>query len=316
MLGRLAQPLQLSDFFADAQRNPGAELKLNVQLHDPYQELVVHSVPVVDTLGLRVGRLVTVEDITREHEVDRLKNDFVSIVSHELRTPLTSILGYTEVLLNRDFNREEQQEFIHTVYTQALHLSKMVEDLLSISRLEAGQVKLNRWVISLHQVIGDLTKQLNEMQMQSIRHSLLLDIPRDLPPIYVDRDKVRQILLNLVTNAIKYSPDGGEIVLRARELTTPPPSAPPLPSERSVVISVHDQGLGIPEHELPRIFERFYRIDNSNTRRIGGTGLGLPLTKSLVELHGGRIWAESELGRGSTFFITLPVATDMMRRGG
>lgn len=312
ILGRLSRPLDLSDFFADGQRDPRAQLKLNIQLDDPPQELLLHSVPVTDTLGLRVGRLIIVEDVTREREIDRLKADFVSIVSHELRTPLTSILGYTEVLLNRDFQREEQREFIQTVYNQALHLSKMVEDLLSISRLEAGQVKLNRWVISMRQIIAELTTQLNEMLTE--RHRLLINIPDNLPPAYVDRDKVRQILLNLLTNAIKYSPDGGEIVLAVEELRTPPPSAPPLPPERALLISVRDQGLGIAQHELPRVFERFYRVDNSNTRRIGGTGLGLPITKSLVELHGGRIWVESEPGRGSTFYVTLPVAETSHRR--
>lgn len=313
LLKRLTHPLELTDFFAESQAKPSETTELAMRLSEPAQDIKLRSSPVTDTQGNYTGRLVMIEDITREREIEKMKNEFVSVVSHELRTPLTSILGYTELLLARDFKPAERQEFIQTVYNQANQLSQMVDDLLNLSRLDAGQIKLNRWVVSLHQVIRDITKQLNETI--SDKHRLLIDIPEGLPPIYADKDKIRQILTNLLSNAIKYSPNGGQVALIVREMRNPPKSAPPLPKERAVIIAVHDQGMGIGEDDLPKLFTRFFRVDNSTTRKIGGTGLGLSITKALIELHGGAIWATSELGKGSTFWLTLPIATELARRG-
>jgi signal transduction histidine kinase len=265
-------------------------------------------VPTRDSLGQLTGRLWVVSDVTREREADRLKNEFISIVSHELRTPLTSILGYTELLLAREFAPHERREFVKTVYDQASHLSQIVEDLLGFSRLEAGKVTLNQWIVSMRQLVSELAVQLSNI---SNRHRLVLDVPARLPPAYVDRDKVKQILINLLTNAVKYSPRGGEIALSIEEATTLPPNHP---EGQFMVVAIRDQGIGIAPEDLPRIWERFYRVDNTNTRRIGGTGLGLAITKALVELHGGRIWVESVVGKGSAFFFTLPIATEALQR--
>ncbi len=314
LLPRMTDPLRLTEFCANGQRTPNEVQITTVRLSNPTQELQVLSVPTCDSLGQHTGRLWAVSDVTREREVDRLKNEFVSIVSHELRTPLTSILGYTELLIARDFAPSEQKQFIKTVYDQATHLSQLVEDLLGVSRLDAGKVKLNRWVVALRQVIAELTNQLNA---QLDRHRLLIRMTDRMPPVYVDRDKVKQILFNLLTNAIKYSPQGGEIELVVQEpgilpegIALPDDHAP----GRWLIVSVRDQGIGIAPEDLSRIWERFYRVDNTNTRRIGGTGLGLSITRGLVELHGGRIWVESTLGRGSIFSFTLPVATELERR--
>jgi signal transduction histidine kinase/GAF domain-containing protein len=311
LLSRLLEPLQLTEFCADGQRAPADVQMTTVRLSNPTQELQVLSVPTRDSQHQITGRLWAVTDVTREREVDRLKNEFVSIVSHELRTPLTSILGYTELLLARDFAPEERKQFVKTVYDEASRLAVLVEDLLGMSRLEAGKVKLNRWVIALRQIIAELTNQLNT---QLARHRLVIRIEDPLPPVYIDRDRTKQILFNLLTNAIKYSPRGGEIELIISEV-----QARQLPAEhprgRWVLVGVRDQGIGIAPEDLPRIWERFYRVDNGNTRRIGGTGLGLSITKALVELHGGMIWVESTLGEGSNFYFTLPVATEMARRG-
>ncbi|KPL85494.1 ATP-binding protein [Herpetosiphon geysericola] len=313
LLKRLSHPLELTDFFAECQAHPDETLELALRLSEPLQDLKLRSTPVKDAQHQITGRLVVIEDVTREREIDKMKNEFVSVVSHELRTPLTSILGYTELLLAREFKPIERQEFIQTVYDQANQLSKMVDDLLNLSRLDAGQIKLNRWVVSLHQIIREITKQLNETISE--KHRLLIDIPEGIPPIFADKDKVRQILTNLLSNAIKYSPNGGQVALIVRELRKVPPGAPPLPNERSVIIAVRDQGMGISEDDLPKLFTRFFRVDNSTTRKIGGTGLGLSITKALIELHGGRIWATSTLGRGTTFWVTLPIATELARRG-
>ncbi|MCG8348221.1 MAG: ATP-binding protein [Chloroflexales bacterium] len=309
LLSRLHDPFRLTEFCVEGQRAPTEVQMATVRLINPAQELQVLSVPTRDSLEQITGRLWAVSDVTREREVDRLKSEFVSIVSHELRTPLTSILGYTELLLARDFEPADQRQFIKTVYDQATHLSQLVEDLLGVSRLDAGKVKLNRWVVALRQLIAELTNQLNA---QLDRHRLLIRLAEPLPPVYVDRDKVKQILFNLLTNAIKYSPQGGEVELIVQETRLLPADHPP---GRWLIVSVRDQGIGISPEDLSRIWERFYRVDNTNTRRIGGTGLGLSITRALVELHGGRIWVDSVVEKGSIFSFTLPVATELDRRG-
>ncbi|HEX9372986.1 MAG TPA: ATP-binding protein [Roseiflexaceae bacterium] len=308
LLSRLADPIGLTDFCANGQSNPIEVQTTTIRLRDPHQELDVLSVPTRDSLGQLTGRLWLISDITREREADRLKSEFISVVSHELRTPLTSILGYTELLLAREFAPADQREFVKTVYNEASHLSQMVEDMLGISRLEAGKVKLNQWVVSMRQLIGEMTAQLSHHL--STRHRMVIHIPNQLPPAYVDRDKVKQIMFNLLINAAKYSPRGGEIALSVEEASELPADHPP---GRFLLVTVRDQGIGIAPEDLPRIWERFYRVDNTNTRRIGGTGLGLAITKALVELHGGRIWVESTPGQGSTFFFTLPVVTELVR---
>ncbi len=303
LLSRLPDPLCLTDFCTNDQRVPEETQMMSLRLNNPAQELQVLSVPTRDSMGQTTGRLWVVSDMTRAREAERLKNEFVSIVSHELRTPLTSILGYTELLLARSFTPSEQRQFVETVYDQATHLSKLVEDLLSLSRLDSGNMKLNCWVVSLHQVIGELTNQLGQLE----RHRLLIRTADPLPPVFIDRDKVKQVLFNLITNAIKYSPNGGEIELVVQEFDHSHADHPP---GRWLMVSVRDQGIGIAPEDLPRIWERFYRVDNTNTRRIGGTGLGLSIASALVELHGGHIWVESELDRGSIFSFTLPIATE------
>ena len=308
LLPRLSDPLGLTDFGASGQRSPTEILSALVHLKNPHQELQLLSVPTRDSRGLLTGRLWVATDVTLEREADRLKTEFVSVVSHELRTPLTSILGYTELLMARDFAPAEQKEFIKTVYDEASHLSKIVEDLLGVTRLESGRVKLNQWVVSMRQLIQEVIAQINIHL--SNRHRLVIDLPAQIAPAYIDRDKVKQILFNLLTNAVKYSPKGGEVVLSIGELETLPDDHPP---GRWLQLSVRDQGMGISEEDLPRIWERFYRVDNSNTRRIGGTGLGLAIVRSLVELHGGRIWARSVVGKGSTFTFTIPIATELSR---
>jgi signal transduction histidine kinase len=309
LLARLTDPMALNDFCAHGQSNPTDIETTTIRLRDPHQELDVLSVPTRDSLGQLTGRVWVVSDVTREREADRLKSEFISVVSHELRTPLTSILGYTELLLARDFAPAEQREFVKTVYNEANHLSQIVEDMLGISRLEAGNVKLNQWVVSMRQLIGEMTAQLSHHL--SARHRMVIHIPPQLPPAYVDRDKVKQVLFNLLINAAKYSPRGGEIALSVEEAFELPDDHP---HGRFLLITVRDHGIGIPSEDLPRIWERFYRVDNTNTRRIGGTGLGLAITRALVELHGGQIWVESTAGKGSAFFFTLPVVADVTRR--
>ncbi|GAC1383520.1 MAG: ATP-binding protein [Herpetosiphon sp.] len=314
LLPRLPDPLQFDHFFLPS----GGDVKdATLTLQQPYQLLRLLRIPILDAGSDQTLTLFVLSDATLEREAERAKTEFVSVVSHELRTPLTSILGYTELLKAREFPAAERFELLDTVWKQATHLSNLVEDLLNVSRLDAGRITLNRWVLSLRQLVTELIAQMNK-QLDRHRHQLLLDIDPHLPPVYADRDRLRQILSNLLSNAIKYSPGGGEIVLRAEVLVHPPSGAPPLPPEPALLITVQDPGMGIDPAEQRKIFDRFYRIDNSNTRRIGGTGLGLAITKALVELHGGRIWVTSQAGAGSTFAFTLPLAQRIVHttRGG
>ncbi len=308
LLPRLPDPIAFDQFF---RHDVGKLSDATLTLQRPPQELRIIRIPIATAASPLTLTLFALSDVTREREAERAKSEFVSVVSHELRTPLTSILGYAELMKAREFPAADRLELIDTIWKQAMHLSTLVEDLLNVSRLDAGRITLTRWVIALRQLVTELIAQMNK-ELNQARHQLLLDIDPQLPPIYADRDRLRQILGNLLSNAIKYSPDGGEIVLRAEVLGDPPPGAPPLPPEPALLVSVRDPGMGIEAAEQHRIFERFYRIDNSNTRRIGGTGLGLSITKALVELHGGRIWVTSQPGVGSTFWLTLPLATEVI----
>jgi len=304
LLTRLNDPFRLSEFCDLGQHNPDQVLETTLQLRQPYQELHVLSVPTRDSQQQLTGRLWVVSDRTRERESDRIKNEFIGIVSHELRTPLTSILGYTEILLNRqDLDSESQREFLMTVSTEAERLYKLVKDLLDVSRLEAGVVKLNRYAVGLWQVIEELTMQLHT---QLVNHKLLIDVRTPLPPVFADYDKVKQIIFNLLSNAIKYSPEGSEIQLSVRQATADdlPTNHPP---GQWMLIVVRDEGIGIAPEDQVKLFERFQRVDNSNTRQKSGVGLGLYITRLLVELHGGRIWVQSVVGRGSSFSFTLPI---------
>ena len=254
LLPRLADPLKLTEFCAAAQRVPGEIKEELVRLNNPTRELQVLAAPTRDSQGQLTGRLWAVSDVTREREVDRLKNEFVSVVSHELRTPLTSILGYTELLMAREFEPEDRRQFVQTVYDQATHLSQLVEDLLNASRIEAGQVSLNRWVLRLSLVVGEMTKQLNSAFDDLSRHRLVIGVSDALPPVFVDRDKVKQILLNLLTNAVKYSPAGGEVALTALEARPPPLNPPPpTPRERgsTPLFNVQPPPPGAPPGTLP-----------------------------------------------------------------
>ncbi len=253
------------------------------------------------------GQVILIRDARQEEESDREKLGFISVVSHELRSPLTSILGYSELLLARDFKRERRQEFVQSIFNQAQHLARLIDDLVNLSRISRGKMRMNWSMATFYQVVAGLSTQLDALMSE--HHKLLLDVSPEAPPFYADRDKLRVILTNLIGNAVKYSPNGGEVVLRAEALLAPAdvegrrvPTAPPC-----LLVRVEDHGIGIPEEAIPHIFDRFYRADNSITRQISGTGLGLTITRALVELHGGSIWVESKVGEGSTFYFTLPI---------
>ena len=242
-----------------------------------------------------LGAVVVLRDITHQKELDRVKSDFLSVVSHELRTPLHSIKGFVDIILMGKTGpvSDTQRDFLQTVQQQAEALQNMINDLLEFSRLEAGQVRLKIEPISLGQVVEGVVERLTPLA-QEANLRLVSQVPVDLATIEADRARLEQVLTNLCSNAIKFTPANGTVTIRAADL-----------GDR-VQVSVADTGIGIPSNQLERIFERFYQVDGSSTRSYRGAGLGLTICKHIVEYHGGRIWAESAMGQGSTFHFILP----------
>lgn len=242
----------------------------------------------------RAGAVIIFNDITDIRNIERMKTAFVSTVSHELKSPLTSIKGFISTLLTDEdgyYDKDTVRGFYQIIDRECERLIRMINDLLNVSRIEAGHaLELYPEPVDLLPLIQ---KVVTVQKSYTEKHQITMDAD-DLPIIVADEDKVDQILTNLISNAIKYSPRGGEITVSARR------------DGKGVMFAVKDQGIGIPAEHLPRVFDHFHRVDNRNTRQVGGTGIGLTIAKHLVEAHGGRIWVESEPGKGSTFRFTLP----------
>ena len=253
--------------------------------------------------------LAVVRDISRQKEVERLKSDFMSMVSHELRTPLAVIKGYAATLLNPSlhFDTERQTRFLRGINDASDRLTRLIDHLLSASRFESGRFKLNLQTVDLADAVR---KVVGGMRTSAGSHGLRCLVPPEGVSARVDRDQIEQVLINLITNAIKYSPDGGEVLVELRvacgPLLTDDPSVYGGEPRRVALLSVQDSGVGIPSNQIRFVFDKFYRGDAPIVKRVPGTGLGLFICKSIVEAHHGRIWVESHPGRGSTFYVSLP----------
>lgn len=247
---------------------------------------------------LAVAALTAAEAFAQQRaaveELERLskaKSDFISIVSHEFRTPLTGIQGFSEMIRDEDLPVAEMKEYAADINKDALRLNRMITDMLDLDRMESGRMQLYREPVDLGEIIRDV---MDRVRPNAPQHPITLQL-EPLPRLSADRDKLTQVLTNLLSNAVKYSPDGGPIVITARE------------DGRVVHVSVKDRGLGIPADALEKVFERYSRIETGVTRHIQGTGLGLPIVRQIVDMHGGRAWVESTLGAGSDFQFTLPL---------
>jgi two-component system, OmpR family, phosphate regulon sensor histidine kinase PhoR len=237
------------------------------------------------------GSLLVVQDLTRIRQLETIRRDFISNISHELRTPLASLKALTETLQDGALaDPEAAPRFIGRIATEVDALTQMAQELLDLSRIESGQVDLNRKPIAPKKLLVSAAER---MRLQAERAGLALqvDCPPNLPKVNADEPRIEQVLVNLIHNSVKFTRPGGEVVLLAEA------------GEGLVRFAVRDSGVGIPADDVPRIFERFYRVDKS--RAGGGTGLGLSISRHLVESHGGKIWAESREGEGSTFYFTL-----------
>ncbi|HSD83300.1 MAG TPA: response regulator, partial [Anaerolineae bacterium] len=242
-----------------------------------------------------LGSVSVFRDITAEVEADRAKTEFISTVSHELRTPMTSIKGYADLMLIGAAGaiNQNQQRFLSVIKSNADRLSILVNDLLDISRIESGRVKLELKPISVESLIDAVLTSLHG-RFEEKQLMVQVALPEgDLPRVLADRDRMIQVLTNLVSNAYQYTPPGGQVTIGAHE------------DGELIQIDITDTGIGIsPENQL-KVFERFYRVDDPNVNEFPGTGLGLAIVKSLVEMHEGRIWLQSEVGKGTTFSFTL-----------
>jgi two-component system phosphate regulon sensor histidine kinase PhoR len=276
---------------------PTREVQLTVPTqHGVLDERIfrVQSEPIVAEDGQAMGWVVVLEDVTDIRQAEQLKTSFVAAASHELRTPLTSIRGFVATLLQAGeggFDWETQAEFLEIVDTEAERLGQLLDDLLNTARIESGMaIQFNFTALDLNLLIERVVK----LQSSYVRGHTIEVQSENLPTVMADEGKILQVLNNLLSNAIKYSPNGGVITIRGVE------------EDGGVRISVQDQGLGIPPDALPKMFQRFYRVEGSHMVGIKGTGLGLYLIKHLIEGHGGRIWVESEFGHGSNFIFWLP----------
>lgn len=242
------------------------------------------------------GVIAVIHDITEQRRLDDARREFVANVSHELRTPLTNIRSYTETLLDAagDIPIDTEKQFLGVISSESERMARIVTDLLTLSKLDYGRMELRMTRFSLADMLHNVANAM-KLTAEDSGHALAVDTPDDLPKIVGDRERIEQVVVNILSNAVKYTPSGGHIRLSACTL-----------SGNRVRITVEDDGVGIPAADVPRLFERFYRVDKARSRAAGGTGLGLAIAKEIVEQHEGKIALASEYGKGTTVTITLP----------
>ncbi|MGB8645325.1 MAG: PAS domain S-box protein [Anaerolineae bacterium] len=271
----------------------------------------------LDTTGNRIGTVSLLRDVTESIRIDQMKSEFISLVSHELRAPLTAIKGYTDLVVEGNVAPLEQQEFLGIIKTNVDHLVVMLNDLLDISRVEAGRIKLYPTLIPLTPMLGEIIRTLRP-QFEAKGQKIYAHLPKGDVCVLADRDRLSQILWNLLTNAHKYSLDGAVIRVRVENTVADRYTAcnPELIAQHTplLAITVEDEGIGISAEDQTKLFTKFFRADNPYTRAVGGTGLGLAIVKSFVEMHGGHVWVVSPLNAeartGARFTFTIPLIQD------
>jgi two-component system phosphate regulon sensor histidine kinase PhoR len=261
---------------------------------------LLHQHRFIQTIAISLGEalpdkyLLLFQDLTRMRRLETVRRDFITNISHELRTPLASIKALTETLQGGALEDPPAAErFLERMNTEVDALTQIVSELLELTRIESGQVPLKIKAAKPCKLVNKAAKRLSE-QAERADVNLETQCPEDLPQIYADSSRLGQVLSNLLHNAIKFTPEGGQVIIAAKQ------------NVDVIEFSIQDNGIGIPTDDLPRIFERFYKVDHARSE--SGTGLGLAIARHLVEAHGGRIWVESTEGRGSTFYFTIPIA--------
>jgi signal transduction histidine kinase len=296
MAKRIAQPEEVLAAIRGALGDPQDSSAVELTLTSPtHRTLQAQFFPIQSAAGEHSGLGLLLRDITQEKELDRMKSQLLSTVSHELRTPLASIKGFATTLLRQDveWDKVTRREFLAIIDEESDRLSELIGNLLDMSRIEAGTLRVEPEPTNLLPIIQETAA---EFQMMMRDHQIQVAPSPSLPLVLADPRRARQVLRNLVENAVKYSPEGGAVTITAK------------PESHYLRISVSDEGIGIEPQQLLNVFERFYQVDSASTRKVGGSGLGLSICKAIVNAHGGEIWAESEPGAGSTFYFTLPLA--------
>ena len=273
----------------------GEVVSREIKLPDPPERVLqVHAVPLRFT-GDEPGVVIILHDITELRRLEQVRTEFVANVSHELRTPLTAIQGYLETLLDGALEEPQHaRKFLEIVFRHTERLGRLTDDLTDLSNIELGRISLRIEPTDLTEVT-ESALAIIQPRAGSGRVTVKVSLPADMPEVLADRDRLAQILINLVDNAVKYTPGGGRVWVEAQRL----PSG-------MVEVAVRDTGVGVPKADLPRLTERFYRVDKARSRELGGTGLGLAIVKHLVLAHGGDLGIESELWKGTTVRFTLP----------
>jgi signal transduction histidine kinase len=253
--------------------------------------------PLFDTRGRLINIIANVRDITRFRAAEEAKTTFVSVISHELKTPVSLIKGYASTLRREDARWDEKvvRDGLQVIEEESDRLAELIENLLDATRLQSGKLALQFEPVQLDELAAHLVER---FKTQTDKHSFEVSFPKKFPVIQGDSKRLTQVLSNLLNNAIKYSPNGGPIRLSGEVLPD------------TVRLTVSDQGIGLPQGELELVFERFYQVDNALSRETQGAGLGLYIVRSIIEAHGGQIWAESTPGHGTTFYCTIPISQD------
>ncbi|MDH4615965.1 ATP-binding protein [Brevibacillus sp. AY1] len=287
------EPFPLNGYFQQVVRG-GYEMAEDIPVQGRIWSLVM--VPLMDREQIR-GAVVVIRDITHERKLDKMRNDFVANVSHELRTPLSMLQGYSEAIVDDMASTpEEHKELAQIIYDESVRMTKLVNELLSLARMEAGHVELFKENVQLKPYLERIHRKfLSLAREQDIQ--LDMDLSTTIELAEIDPDRMEQVLTNLIDNALRHTPSHGSVSIRAY-------------GEHALCLEVSDTGSGIPQEDLPFVFERFYKADKARTRgRAGGTGLGLAIAKNIIDAHGGTISVQSRLGEGTTFTITIPVET-------
>ncbi len=293
---RVIQQEDILEKFQIAISHPANDFKFDFKLTKALNKnqviIQARTSKIKNSEGSKLGSVTIMNDVTKEREVDRMKTEFISTAAHEFQTPLTSIKGFSEILLKRDnLDPEDKSNYLTFIHEESEHLTNLVSDLLDISKIESGLgFILNKAPCNIIETIKSMITLFKE---QSTNHSFHLESPQEEIIWPIDKDKMEGVFKNLYSNAIKYSPNGGEIKTEIKVL------------ESEIQISIQDQGLGMTPDQVDKIFEKFYRADSSNTA-IQGTGLGMTIVKYILEAHCGKIWIETELSKGTTIYFTVP----------
>ena len=262
-----------------------------LEVEDKYVD--VYFAPFKDELDRPNGVIAVIQDITEHVKLDNMQKEFVADVSHELKTPITSIMGYADTLLEGDYDDETRVKFLNVIASESRRMARLVTDLLTLSRYDSNKKKTNKTQFDL----GDLVKRCQEklaIEIKKKNHDVKCFVTADVPLVYADKDDIERVILNILTNSIKYTKDNGEIKIYVGFVYN------------DAYIKVFDNGIGIPEEDLSRIFERFYRVDKARSREMGGTGLGLSIAKEILDKNGGSIDIKSEVGKGTEVVIRIP----------